>query len=160
LGHMLSDVSYQSLSRSWHTDLDYSSFSLSKMKIGLTAGVTGQQVLMLTLPWHLIPPLVFSGVHVSLIFTVDCFIAWTGHWFWLQIFPLTWHGVLILTVDCSVYLILTHWFWLLIFTFDMGCMAGATGRQGMLTPPWHLIPPLIYMYSEVCVRPFFDLYFL
>jgi hypothetical protein len=28
----------------------------------------------------------------------------------------------------------------------------------MLTPPWHLIPPLIY--SEVRVRPFSDLYFL
>jgi hypothetical protein len=27
----------------------------------------------------------------------------------------------------------------------------------MLTPPWHLIPPLIY--SEVRVRPFSDLYF-
>jgi hypothetical protein len=44
------------------------------------------------------------------------------------------------------------------FTFDMGRTAGATGRQGMLTPPWHLIPPL--MYSEVRVRPFSNLYFL
>jgi hypothetical protein len=45
-----------------------------------------------------------------------------------------------------------------ILTFDIGHMAGATGWQEMLTPPWHLIPPLIY--SEVRVRPFFDLYFL
>jgi hypothetical protein len=30
--------------------------------------------------------------------------------------------------------------------------------NGMLTPPWHLIPPLIY--SEVCVRPFSNLYLL
>jgi hypothetical protein len=43
-------------------------------------------------------------------------------------------------------------------TFDVGRAAGATGRQGMLTPPWHLILPLIY--SEVRVRPFSDLYFL
>jgi hypothetical protein len=72
-------------------------------------------------------------------------------------FSFTWLGVLILTADCSLYLTWTHWFWPLIFTFDMGRMAGATGRQGMLTPPWHLIPPLIC--SEVRVRPFSDLYF-
>jgi hypothetical protein len=36
--------------------------------------------------------------------------------------------------------------------------AGVIDRQGMLTHPWHLIPPLIY--SEVRVRPFFDLFFL
>jgi hypothetical protein len=29
---------------------------------------------MLTPPWHLLPPLVFPGVRVSLIFTVDHFI--------------------------------------------------------------------------------------
>jgi hypothetical protein len=34
---------------------------------------------------------------------------------------------------------------------------GVIDRQGMLTPPWHLIPPLIY--SEVRVRPFSDLCF-
>ena len=44
------------------------------------------------------------------------------------------------------------------FTFDMGRTAGATVRQGMLTPPWHLIPPLVY--TEVRVRLFSDLYFL
>jgi hypothetical protein len=31
-------------------------------------------------------------------------------------------------------------------------------QQGMLIPPWHLIPFLIY--SEVRERPFSDLYFL
>jgi hypothetical protein len=36
--------------------------------------------------------------------------------------------------------------------------AGVTCQQAMLTPPWHLIPPLIY--SEVRVRPFSALYFL
>jgi hypothetical protein len=45
----------------------------------------------------------------------------------------------------------------LVFTYDKGCIAGATDRQGMPTPPWHLIPPLIY--SEVRSRPFSDLYF-
>ena len=64
----------------------------------------------------------------------------------------------ILTADCSVYLIWTHWFWLPILTFDMARTAGATGRKGMLTPLWHLIPPLIY--SGVRVRPFSNLYFL
>jgi hypothetical protein len=36
-------------------------------------------------------------------------------------------------------------------------VAGVTGRQGMLAPPRHLVPPLIY--SEVHVRPLSDLYF-
>jgi hypothetical protein len=31
-------------------------------------------------------------------------------------------------------------------------MAGVTGRQGMLTPPWYLIPPLAG--PVVRVRPF------
>jgi hypothetical protein len=41
---------------------------------------------------------------------------------------------------------------------EKGLTAGVIDRQGMLTPPWHLIPPLIY--SEVRARPFSDLYFL
>jgi hypothetical protein len=61
LVQMLSDVSYQSLSRSWHIDLDYGSYRLSNLEIGLTACVTGQQV-MLTSPWHLIPPLIYLEV--------------------------------------------------------------------------------------------------
>jgi hypothetical protein len=40
---------------------------------------------------------------------------------------------------------------------EKGLTAGVIDRQGMLTPPWYLIPPLIY--SEVRVRPFSDLYF-
>jgi hypothetical protein len=47
--HAVWYVSYQSLSCSWHSDLDYGAFSLSKIKIGLTAGATGQQG-MLTPP--------------------------------------------------------------------------------------------------------------
>jgi hypothetical protein len=61
--HAVWYVSYQSLSRSWHTDLDYGSYRLSNAEIGLTAGVTGQQG-MLPLPWHLIPPLIYSEVRV------------------------------------------------------------------------------------------------
>jgi hypothetical protein len=47
--------------------------------------------------------------------------------------------------------------WLL---FDLKVIIGdeIQSQQGMLTPPWQLIPPLIY--SEVRVRPFSDLYFL
>jgi hypothetical protein len=59
LGHMLSDT----LSRSWHTDLDYGWYRLLNVEIGLTAGVTGQQG-MFTSPWHPIPPLIYSEVHV------------------------------------------------------------------------------------------------
>jgi hypothetical protein len=44
------------------------------------------------------------------------------------------------------------------YNVEIGLTAGVTGQQGMLTPPWHLIPSLIY--SEVRVRPFSDLYFL
>jgi hypothetical protein len=61
--HAVWYVSYQSLSRSWHTDLDYGWYRLSNVEIGLTAGVTGQQG-MLTPPWHLIPPLIYSEVRV------------------------------------------------------------------------------------------------
>jgi hypothetical protein len=41
---------------------------------------------------------------------------------------------------------------------EIGLTAGVTGQQRMITPPWHLIPSLIY--SGVRVRPFSDLYFL
>jgi hypothetical protein len=135
--HAVWYVSYQLLSRSWHTDLDYGSYRLSNVEIGLTAGVTGQQG-MLTPPWHLIPPLVFPRVRVSLIcFIVDYSITWTGHWFCLRIFPLTWLSVLILTADNSVYLIWTHWFWLLIFTFDIahgGCDRSAGDACSSMAP--------------------------
>jgi hypothetical protein len=45
-----------------------------KLELGLTAGVTGRQG-MLTPTGHLIPPLVFPGVRVSLVFIVDCSIC-------------------------------------------------------------------------------------
>jgi hypothetical protein len=105
--------------------------------------------------WHW--DLVFPGVRVSrfLLWIIPLLELDTE--IWLQIFPFTWLVVLILTGDFSVFLIYIHWFWLLDFAFDVGRTAGATGRQGMLTPPWHLLPPLIY--SEVRVRPFSGLGF-
>jgi hypothetical protein len=57
------------LSRSLHINVDY----LPGFTMGLTAGVTGRQE-MLTPPRHLIPPLVFPGVRVSLIFYSECFL--------------------------------------------------------------------------------------
>jgi hypothetical protein len=41
-------------------------------------------------------------------------------------------GVLILTLDCCVYLVQTHLFWLLIFKFDIARTLGSTARQRML----------------------------
>jgi hypothetical protein len=63
LGHMLSDVSHLSLSRSLHTDLDNHSYRLSNLEIRLTAGVTGQQGMLIP-PWLLIPPLIYSEICV------------------------------------------------------------------------------------------------
>jgi hypothetical protein len=57
------------LSRFWHTDLDYGSYSLPDLEIELKAGKTGRQG-MLTPSRHLIPPLVNPGVHV-------CSIPWS-----------------------------------------------------------------------------------
>jgi hypothetical protein len=33
----------------------------------------------------------------------------------------------------------------------LGLMASVTGRQGMLTPPRHLIPPLVYPEVDLCL---------
>jgi hypothetical protein len=56
----------------------------------------------------------------------------TGHWFWLQIFPFTWLGILILTAACSVYLTWTHWFWLLNTLIEMGHTAVRPVNKGCL----------------------------
>jgi hypothetical protein len=81
-------VSCQSLSCFWYTDFDYGSNRLPELELGLTAGVTGRQG-MLTPPRHLIPPLMFPWVRVSLIWSVGCSIYL--HW------------TLILTADFPVY---------------------------------------------------------
>ena len=48
-------------------------------------------------------------------------------------------------MDCSVYLI--H-----------GLTVGVTGQQGMLTPPRHLIPPLVYPGPRICLTLVFVFY--
>jgi hypothetical protein len=53
----------QSLSRSWHTDLNYGPYHLRDLEMGLTADVAGWQG-VLTPPRHLIPPLVYPKVRV------------------------------------------------------------------------------------------------
>jgi hypothetical protein len=61
---MLSDMFH--INRSSHTDLNYGSYRLPNLEVGLTAGVTGQQG-MLTHPRHLILPLLFPEVRVTLV---------------------------------------------------------------------------------------------
>jgi hypothetical protein len=62
--HAVCCVSYQLLSHSRHTDLDCGSYRLSNLEIQLTAGVTGQQGMLIP-PWHLIPPLIYSEARVT-----------------------------------------------------------------------------------------------
>jgi hypothetical protein len=52
--HAVWCVSYQSLSRSWHTDQDYNSYHLPGLETRLTSVVTCRQGI-LTPPGHLIP---------------------------------------------------------------------------------------------------------
>jgi hypothetical protein len=149
-------VSYQSLNHSWHTDLDYGSYRLSNVEIGLTAGVTGQQGCLLLHDTWSNPTSGVSRGPCKPDFDYELFhyLNWTL--ILTAYFSLTWQGVLILTADCSVYLIWTHWFWLLIFMFDMGRMAGATGRQGMLllhgtwSHFWY-IQRSVYAHSLICI---------
>jgi hypothetical protein len=49
LGHIMSYISYQSLSRSWHTDFDYGLYRLSNLEIGLMAGVTDRLGMLILL---------------------------------------------------------------------------------------------------------------
>jgi hypothetical protein len=81
--HAVWYVSYQSLSRSWRSDLHYGSYRSSNMEIGLTTAVsrvTGQQG-MLTPPWHLTSPLIYSEVRVRPF--SDLYVLW-NLWDWLQ----------------------------------------------------------------------------
>jgi hypothetical protein len=47
--------------------------------------------------------------------------------------------------------------WCVSYQLELGLIAGVTGRQGMLTPPRHLIPPLVYPEVRVCPIPKFVL---
>jgi hypothetical protein len=80
----------------------------------------------ITLPWHLIPLLVFSGTHISLICTVNYSIVWIGHWFWHLIAPFTWYG----------HTNFEYWFLLLIWGARR---VGPVGRGCLLL---HLAPDL------------------
>jgi ABC-type sugar transport system permease subunit len=119
---------------SWYTNLDYGLSRLPQHELGHMVGVSGRQR-MLTPPRHLLLHLVFPGIRVSLVFTVD----YSMYMIWALTltadFPSTWLDSLILTADCFVHLVWTHRFWLLMFEFEMGLTAGVTSRQGMLTPP-------------------------
>jgi hypothetical protein len=136
----------------WHTDFDSGLLHLPDFEIGLTASVTCQQG-MLTHPRHLIPPLVFSGVRGSLISTVELFqlvnvdiLILTADFFSIYLTERTY-----LNSDCSACLNWTHWFSLFIFDIEMGLTVGVAGRQGMHTPPRHLIPPLLCSGACVCL---------
>jgi hypothetical protein len=64
-------VSYQSLSRSWYTDLDYDSYRLPDLELGLTMGVTDQQG-VLTPPRYLIPRLIYPCRSLCLPYSQIC----------------------------------------------------------------------------------------
>jgi hypothetical protein len=123
-----------------------------------TAGVTGRQG-MLTHPRHLIPPLVFPKVLVSMIFIMHCSIYLIWKLILTADFSVNMTGRTDFDCRCSVYVIWTcdidYWFLHLkwgaqrVWPVDRGCL--------LLLDIWsHLI------YSEVRVRvcPFSDLYFL
>jgi hypothetical protein len=90
LDHMLSDVSYQSLSCSWHTDLDYYSYRLPNLEIGLTAGVTFGEG-MLVPSRHLIPSLIYSEVLVCP-FSDLYFLKDFWDWLLFVIYAIPFHG--------------------------------------------------------------------
>jgi hypothetical protein len=63
-----------------------------------------------------------------------------------------WEDILLLWCTSTIFLFGTK---SLCFNLKKKMLtAGVIDRQGMLTPPWHQIPPLIY--SDVRVRPFSD----
>jgi hypothetical protein len=85
---------------------------------------------------YMIPPLVFPGVHIGLVFTVS--FTWLTEDFFFQTGRTEF--------DCGLFLNVDK----LILVFEMGQMASVTGRQGMLTPPRHLIQPLVYPEVRIC----------
>jgi hypothetical protein len=105
--------------------------------------VTGRQG-MLTPPRKVIPPLVFPGVCVAMMFAVDCSISLnltlnlTADF---SVYPTT-----CTDFDCRVFCVLD--LDTLILTTDFcvwnGHTADTTGRQGQLTHSKHLIPRQVY----------------
>jgi hypothetical protein len=70
------------LNCSWHTDLDYCSYYLLDLEIGLRKGVIGGHG-MLTPPTHLVPHLVHPEVHVYAILWF-LFLYWWDWWLFLM----------------------------------------------------------------------------
>jgi hypothetical protein len=52
---------------------------------------------------HLILSLWLPGVHEAWFIPWIVSFTWSGHWFWLQIFPLTWLHTLLLTTDFCIW---------------------------------------------------------
>jgi hypothetical protein len=105
-------------------------------------------------PRPLISTLVYSGIGVSLTFTVDCSIHPIGT------LNLTAESSVYLTgrTDCSVCLVwFAHWILLLIFVFEIYMAHGACDLSArMIASPWHLIPSGIsrgpcLLYSQICI---------
>jgi hypothetical protein len=95
------------------------------------AGVASQKS-MLTPPWHLICPLVTPGVCVNLILTADCsFYLILSCWYRLRIVSFT----LCIHTDVPL-LLLAHRFW-------NRAHSVVTGQQRMFISPWHFILPSI-----------------
>jgi hypothetical protein len=74
----------------------------------------------------------------------------------IALFMFTWLGELILTADCSIYLIWTHWFWLLILHLIWGARQVRLVSRGclLLHGTWsHLwyIQRSVYAHSLICI---------
>jgi hypothetical protein len=107
----------------------------------LTDRLTGQQG-MLTPPWHLIPPLVFPGVRVSLILIVGYSITSTGHWFRQRIFPFTWFG----HTDFDYWFLRLIWGARRVWPVGRGCLL----LHGTWSHLWY-IQRSVYAHSLICI---------
>ena len=55
-----------------------------------------------------------------------------------------WDVCLMAVVEASVPIVTSNCSSLFSLKMHFGLAAGVTSQQGMLTPPWHLIPPLVF----------------
>jgi hypothetical protein len=125
-------VSYQSLSGSWHTDLDYGSYRLPELELGFTAGVTGLQG-MLTPLRHLIPPLVYPEVFfvcpiLKFVFpnglmrlTVRYFMLVTNNFNWIGLLQWSYigktsHGVTLAASHFQMKDLISHLLFIIMYT--------------------------------------------
>jgi hypothetical protein len=110
----------------------------------------------------------FSALHYPVVRRCD-FSIWNANWGIQILWSLQWSHLPILPFfgPHAVWYVSCHSLsrsWYTYLDNDSYCLPNLEIRLTCdrstvdLTPPKHLIPPLIY--SEVCVRPFSDLYFL